>query len=558
MLIGRTLLSRYKIINKLGSGGFGDTYLAQDIALPGNPSCVVKHLKPKHPNPAVFPIAKRLFDREAEFLYRLGKHNQIPTLYAHFEEGGEFYLVQEFVDGDDLSKEIIPGKPWSEEQTVKLLQEILEVLAVVHQENVIHRDIKPSNIMRRKRDGKLMLIDFGAVKEISALTVNSQGQTSVTVPIGSPGYMPSEQAKGRPKLASDVYAVGMIGIQTLIEAKLDQLSEDPNTGEIIWRNQVPQMSDRLADILTTMVRDHFSQRYQNASEALQGLMSTVVYSTPSADVPTVPIPEMLTMQQPSSSPSQPTQLPPKPAKLSPLAVLVGLAVAAIAGVALINRPSYLPPPPVNPPPTAKPQSRTTVEGTWSIAEARALDGKKYIGTVVIQKTDQIYHLFWQTSTGNLSGVAFFENGHLFAGWGSYSEAGYGIVVYKIGKDGTLDGKWTYLGSGGEIGTETATGGTPGQVGGSYLVAGTNPGSGSQYKGVLNIRQTGETYQLFWSVGKSYRGVGLRSDDWLVVSWGKGSQLGVTDYAINGDTATGRWTLLNQTSLGVENLLRRQN
>ncbi|MDJ0901486.1 MAG: pentapeptide repeat-containing protein [Xenococcus sp. MO_188.B8] len=270
MLIGRTLLSRYKIVSKIGSGGFADTYLAQDIALPDDPPRVVKHLKPKDPNPNVFPIAKRLFEREAEFLYRLGEHDQIPRLYAHFEEGGEFYLVEEFVDGDDLKKEIVPGKPLSEELSIKLLQEILEVLAVVHQQNIIHRDINLSNIMRRKRDGKLVLIDFGAVKEISVLTVNSQGQQSRTVQIGTPGYMPPEQAMGNPKLASDIYAVGMIVIQALTGVPPNQLETDKKNCEIIWRNGI-SVNDELADILDKMVLYDFRQRYQKAAEVIEVL-----------------------------------------------------------------------------------------------------------------------------------------------------------------------------------------------------------------------------------------------------------------------------------------------
>ncbi|MGE5656041.1 MAG: serine/threonine protein kinase, partial [Actinomycetota bacterium] len=94
-MIGRTLRNRYQIIKLLGQGGFGDTYLAKDLDLPGQPPCVVKHLKPKDPNPALLPIARRLFNKEAEVLYKLGNHsNQIPKLFAHFEQEGEFYLVQ--------------------------------------------------------------------------------------------------------------------------------------------------------------------------------------------------------------------------------------------------------------------------------------------------------------------------------------------------------------------------------------------------------------------------------------------------------------------------------
>jgi len=271
MVIGATLRNRYKIIRLLGRGGFGDTYLAEDGDLPNHPLCVVKHFQPKSTKPAVLPIARRLFHREAQVLYKLGKnHAQIPALFAHFEERGEFYLVQEFIDGDNLTKEIYPGHRLTEKQIKKLLTEILEVLAFVHQENIIHRDIKPQNIMRRRQDSKIILIDFGAVREISALTVNSQGQSSLTVIVGSPGYMPSEQAAGQPKLSSDVCALGMLGIYALTGIRPHELPKDPTTGEVIWRNWA-NISKEMAMFLDKMVRYHFNERYQSAGEALLAL-----------------------------------------------------------------------------------------------------------------------------------------------------------------------------------------------------------------------------------------------------------------------------------------------
>jgi len=273
-LVGRTLRSRYNIVKLLGSGGFGDTYLAVDLDLPGQPQCVVKHLKPKDPNPAVLPLAKNLFEREAQVLYQLGNDNdQIPQLFAHFEENGEFYLVQEFVDGHDLTQEITQSEPWSENVVFKLLKDILEVLAVVHQHNVIHRDIKPQNLMRRRKDGKIVLIDFGAVKEISALGVNAQGETSLTVSVGTHGYMPSEQSQGQPRFCSDIYAVGIVGIQVLTGLRANQIPKDPHTGEIIWHNHA-QVSQKSAEILEKMVRYDFRQRYQSAAEVLQALQES--------------------------------------------------------------------------------------------------------------------------------------------------------------------------------------------------------------------------------------------------------------------------------------------
>ncbi|MBD2245889.1 serine/threonine protein kinase [Nostoc sp. FACHB-888] len=271
-LARKTLRNRFEIVKHLGSGGSGDTYLAVDLDLPGRPHCVVKHFQPKDSNPAILPIAKSLFDREAEVLYQLGNdHDQIPRLFAHFNEDGDFYLVQEFIDGHALTQEIVPGQRLSENAVLNLLKEILEVLSFVHQNNIIHRDIKPQNLMRRHSDQKIVLIDFGSIKKIGALGAG------LTIAVGTPGYMPSEQAKGKPRLCSDIYALGMIGIQALTGLIPEQLQEDPNTGEVLWRHQA-QVSNVLADILDTMVRDRFSQRYQSASEALQALNSDLVLS----------------------------------------------------------------------------------------------------------------------------------------------------------------------------------------------------------------------------------------------------------------------------------------
>ncbi|HEY9298391.1 MAG TPA: serine/threonine-protein kinase [Phormidium sp.] len=269
IMIGTILRQRYKIIEQLGAGGFGETYLAEDLDIPvtPKPKCVVKRLQPHATDPDIV----RLFEKEAQILHKLGQdHDRIPKLFAYFQENQEFYLIQELIEGNDLSKELTPGKQFSESYVIKLLQDILEILAFVHQNNVIHRDIKPSNIMLRKRDGKLVLIDFGIVKEIGTMVMNAPRQTSRTVAIGTPGYMPSEQALGRPKLSSDIYAVGMTAIQTLTGLAPDQLSED-NDGEVIWRDRT-SVSDSLADILTKMVRYDFRQRYPSATEALRDLI----------------------------------------------------------------------------------------------------------------------------------------------------------------------------------------------------------------------------------------------------------------------------------------------
>jgi serine/threonine protein kinase len=332
LLKGTILRNRYQIIRHLGSGGFADTYLAEDRDLPGHPYCVVKHLKLTSPSPTVLPIASRLFETEAQVLYLLGQHDQIPNLFAHFQENGEFYLVQEFIDGDDLTKELTLGKRFTEEQVIKLLQSILQVLVVVHERKIIHRDIKPQNLIRRKADSKIVLIDFGSVKEIGTLAVNTEGLVKSTIAIGTPGYMPNEQANGSPKLSSDIYAVGMVGIQALTGLLPQQLLQDTTTGELIWRNYV-QVSDLLADILTKMVRYHFGQRYQTASEALQALNTL---APPSQSLPRQSIVTSLSTSIP---------IIPRPAQSLKRGSIVGfslLAIGVLATVFLINRSLYEP------------------------------------------------------------------------------------------------------------------------------------------------------------------------------------------------------------------------
>ncbi|MBW4579296.1 MAG: tetratricopeptide repeat protein [Tildeniella nuda ZEHNDER 1965/U140] len=264
---------RYKLISQLGVGGFGQTFLAQDLHLPDCPRCVVKRLLAKSNEPKNLQTARRLFNTEARVLYQLGNHDQIPSLFAHFEENQEFYLVQEFVEGEPMTRQVIKGEQWAEDRAIALLKDILEVLVFVHQQNVIHRDVKPSNLMRRRRDGKLVLIDFGAVKRVS-VQIADDPNTDIadsTVSIGTQGYIPNEQLAGKPRFSSDIYAVGLVGIQALTGILPRELGEDAQTSELAWRVHTSNVSAALADIIDRMVCYDFRDRYPTAVEALEAL-----------------------------------------------------------------------------------------------------------------------------------------------------------------------------------------------------------------------------------------------------------------------------------------------
>jgi serine/threonine protein kinase/Tfp pilus assembly protein PilF len=266
----RPLGGRYQILRQLGAGGFGQTFLARDLHLPDHPTCVIKQLKPQVSSAAQLQVARRLFDTEAKTLYKLGDHDQIPRLLAHFEENQDFYLAQELVEGHPLSEELRPMQPWTAEQVVSLLQDLLGVLTFVHGHHVIHRDIKPSNLIRRQRDGRVVLIDFGAVKQASTQLKSSNTGTH-TISIGTQGYMPSEQLSGNPRFSSDLYAVGMIAIQALTGRHPMQFTVDPQTCEVVWRDRVADLPPELGDFLDQMVRYDFRTRYPAAADALEAL-----------------------------------------------------------------------------------------------------------------------------------------------------------------------------------------------------------------------------------------------------------------------------------------------
>jgi eukaryotic-like serine/threonine-protein kinase len=280
MQSGYLLRNRYSIQQPLASGYLGDTYLAIDCDYYGEKYVVVKHLKPQSKDPALLQIARRLFETEAMALGKLGdRTDRIPTLYAYFEEQNEFYLVQEFIEGQTLSQELANGR-LSTIATIEILREILMGLSIVHAENTIHRDLKPDNIIRRSSDGVLVLIDFGAVKEVrkAALTTPNP-KTLASIGFGTEGYMPSEQAMGFPKLASDIYAVGAIGIECLTGKEPHQLF-DEELLEFKWRH-LYQVSDpkldplisRLAMVLNKMLQQRYLNRYANATQALAAIES---------------------------------------------------------------------------------------------------------------------------------------------------------------------------------------------------------------------------------------------------------------------------------------------
>ena len=251
----------------MAQGGFGHTYLAEDLTFSARHHCVVKHLSPSKENLPHLARIKDLFEREADTLAKLSLYsNLIPKLIDRFEEAGELYLVQEFIDGVPLSAELTPGKKLTEEATIELLIQILIPLEYCHRENLLHRDLKPDNIMRRRQTGELVLIDFGIAKDMEAgsITHKSYG--------GTPGYAPEEQQHGFPELASDVYAVGMIGIQALTGMSPVEFRRKPQTMEWDW-DKYCHVSYCGFILLHRMIHPSVDRRYQNAQDTLVAIQS---------------------------------------------------------------------------------------------------------------------------------------------------------------------------------------------------------------------------------------------------------------------------------------------
>jgi WD40 repeat protein/tRNA A-37 threonylcarbamoyl transferase component Bud32 len=300
------LRDRYSVIRLIGQGGFGRTFLAVDEKGKENELqrrlsekdvlrtdaekytkqnlCVVKQFFPRDINPTQQEKAIALFYQEAERLRELGTHSQIPDLIDFFEEQQQFYLVQEFIVGQNLEDALEQQGVFSEEAIWQLLAEILPVLKFIHDRSVIHRDIKPANLIWRSPSppltpstpGNLVLVDFGAAKRINLAERQKTGTT-----IGSAEYVAPEQLRGKAVFASDLYSLGVTCIHLLTGMSPFDLFDSIND-TWVWRDYLETpVSDRLAQLLNQLLPNALNKRLQSATQALQFLSSPPSPSPPS-------------------------------------------------------------------------------------------------------------------------------------------------------------------------------------------------------------------------------------------------------------------------------------
>ncbi|MDT9308360.1 MAG: SUMF1/EgtB/PvdO family nonheme iron enzyme [Limnospira sp. PMC 1291.21] len=261
------LAERYYAKSILGQGGFGRTFLAVDDFKPSKPPCVIKQFLPQAQGTATLEKAAQLFDQEAQRLELLGKHSQIPELLAYFTADNRQYLIQEFIEGDTLQQELDNQGAFTENQIISLLKDLLPVLDFVHQNQVIHRDIKPENIIRRASDNKLVLVDFGASKQVQRTSMSVTGTV-----IGSAAYCAPEQAMGKPQYGSDLYSLGVTCLYLLTQVSPSNLY-DPLELQWVWREHLNdnQLSEKLGKILDRLVETVFNKRYQSVAEVWEDL-----------------------------------------------------------------------------------------------------------------------------------------------------------------------------------------------------------------------------------------------------------------------------------------------
>ncbi|MEG5140166.1 MULTISPECIES: serine/threonine-protein kinase [unclassified Microcoleus] len=266
------LRDRYRAIKAIGQGGFGRTLLAVDEDKPSKPRCVIKQFLP--PETQLIPSASNrnskkaaeLFEQEAMRLDELGKHPQIPELLAYSIQDNRQYVVQEFIDGQNLAQIVTTEGTFTQTQIQDLLNSLLPVLHFIHSHNVIHRDIKPENIIRRA-DKQLVLVDFGAAKIATGTALLKTGTS-----IGSPEYIAPEQARGKAFFTSDLYSLGVTCLYLLTQVSPFDLF-DPGEDAWIWRQYLANnpVNEEMGKILDKLIENATNRRYQTAVEVLTQL-----------------------------------------------------------------------------------------------------------------------------------------------------------------------------------------------------------------------------------------------------------------------------------------------
>lgn len=343
------LEGRYMPTKLLGRGGFGAAFLARDRRTPRLRYCVVKQFLPAGSlSPTQMQLAQDLFEREAVVLEDIGhQHEQIPDLFAFFplpvsgsqpgQQDQFFYIVQEYIDGQNLEEELDQKGKFSEPEALEVLREILKILKFVHNRGIIHRDIKPSNIMR-DRQGKFYLLDFGAVKLVASST---PGVAPSSTGIYSLGFAPPEQMAGSQVFPStDLYALAVTIVMLLTGEKDVTHLFDAYTNQWNWRKHV-NVNPRLAEILDRMLLSAASQRYQSAQDVLDALDSLNAPVAPTHVNPRQPnpIPQTQVHAPPNvnqnTGQAQPVQKPPSTRgtvqQFSLLEILVGAGFSGFEG-----------------------------------------------------------------------------------------------------------------------------------------------------------------------------------------------------------------------------------
>ena len=293
------LNNRYQVLDVLGGGGFSTTFLVEDTHMPSRRQCVLKQLKPVSVDPSIQTLVQERFQREAATLETLGElSSQIPRLYAYFTEANQYYVVQELIEGRTLAEIVQAQGALSEATVLDILLSLLPVIELIHGQGIIHRDIKPENIILRDQDGKPVLIDFGAVKETLGTVVNSQGESTGSVVIGTPVFMATEQARGFPTYASDLYSLGLTAIYLLTGKFPHELNIDPQTSQLRWHQSLVNISPGLVAVLDRSINLAARDRYPSAPDFIQALWDSSIQTVTQQAAPPL-------QPQPLSPPNPP-------------------------------------------------------------------------------------------------------------------------------------------------------------------------------------------------------------------------------------------------------------